>query len=329
MKRGSEGNRDTVLTFSEQVSLLSTLTPVAENCDTYTARLIQSGFDGFACWQQFSSSFCEPEEISLHKKCMAEIAKRRMSRPDGIAPYLFEQSGGHKSGVLDGEQGAKNHRNLVEKQSDPCDRRLRQIQKTSPSEYDERRQALWRAFEAKREAEISIHAPEISKTHRFTSSECTEFLLECLFDTLGPLGFEHDLLRSKKFFPVFSKPMHGLWDLSWSLKSDRNVRLLPAYGDKQVEPRIELDLTVALRSATSRGFVSVPIGFKHLDIMLIRYGAVVPGFDWAYSHFRHLAELKTIVVARVFLYSIIAPFIESRMAVELAALRKHKKPSGS
>lgn len=318
------------LSFLQQAQILSKLAPIADNASKYGDSLIDRSFNSFSAFEEFYSSFCSPEEFCARSALNIDMAKARLISPDGLMTRFFRLS--YDSPQNGGDARTSNSfaelsldkppsGSVPMRTADPCTLKVRALELQRDVRIANARRAMWARFQELRETEISLHSAKV-ELKPFDTTECAVFVQQCLSKYLEQYGFKYDEFRSRRFYPVFAKELSPGWDIIWSLKTDRNLRLLPAYGSEDVAPRIELDLNLFVRKKGTRGFIEIPVGFRSLNVMAIQYSLVVSGFDWAYTHFRTLPELDTIIRARVQLYAQVKDYIEPLLQAGLEHIVK-------
>ena len=81
-----------------------------------------------------------------------------------------------------------------------------------------------------------------------------------------------------------------------------------------------LDLRCYARSKGAKGYAHVPIGFKTLNLMVVRIQHLVPGFGWAYSFFNGIEELRTVLAAHASLYGLVGGDVENILSRALKSV---------
>jgi len=81
-----------------------------------------------------------------------------------------------------------------------------------------------------------------------------------------------------------------------------------------------LDLRCYARSKGAKGYAHVPIGFKTLNLMVVRIQHLVHGFGWAYSFFNGIEELRTVLAAHASLYGLVGGDVENILSRALKSI---------
>lgn len=284
------------LSYESQVLLLKALEPLASNVPSYMNAFEAAGFKSFLAWVDFEEQFCKVNELQEHRRCLQERSIQKLTSPDGLLSRQF-----------------------LEKEkinSDPCQIRRMKMEIENPAKVKSLRDKLHDDFIAYRLQEAHIY-PDAPTTG------CPNYLAfyrNILLDAFGPLGFELESDKLDSGIPAVRKSLTENWDLCWSSESDRTLKWWPPAKSKSVQKMSFLDLLCYLRRKGRFGRVNVPIGFKALDVVVLRIQHLLPGFAWAYSLFDGPEELRTVISAHAFMYMLVQEELELSLINGLHAL---------
>jgi hypothetical protein len=316
------------LSYGRQVDILSRLANLADRAEELSVQLQKAGFDSFVAYQSFLASFCEQTEKSGHQRYLIEVAKTEIGTPDRVSGFLAGRELGFRSPLLAAMRAERDRTNGVtfealtgpdiwKREIDPCARRMKRLEFSADPVVAERRRQMNLDRSRRREAEIAQHASERGQSFTFDSTGCSRFVAEVMESDLTPFEFAYDRRRSRRFFPVLSKPLTPSWDLCWSLHTDRNLRRMPRYQAMHGAWEIPLDACLYAASKGRRGNVDIPVGFTEWDAMEIAYTRLICGFEWAYGRYEGPQELETILKAHVELLKLTIPTVDSVLVSEL------------
>jgi hypothetical protein len=317
------------LSYARQVNILGKLTYLADRASELAASLQAAGFDSFVARRHFLDSFCEPTEQSTHERYLVEVAKTAIGTPDGISGFLRGREPGFRSPILAAMRAERDATNGVpydallgvdiwKREIDPCARRMMRLEFAADPVVSERRRQMDTDRRRRHAIEIARHVSDLARSFTFDPTGCSRLVAQAMQADLGSLGFEYDRRRSRPFSPVLSKRLTPSCDLCWSLRTDRNLQLMPRYQGADGSWRIPLDPCLYVAVKGRRGNLDIRPMFKESDTMVIRYTRAVAGFEWAYGNFESLEGLETILKAHATLLKLIAPAVVSDLVSELS-----------
>jgi hypothetical protein len=290
--------------------------------------LEQKGFETFRPWEMFISAFCDCRELATHQTYIKEEAKVRIGAPDGMPGHLTGKERGYMSPIIAAMRHERDiingvgytqisNRDLWKRYIDPCVRRLEKLQMQQDPIVQKRRDEMYAAFHRKRDQEITLHSSAHAVANIGEPESLARLCCASLEKNFASFGFARNDARSNKFLPVFSKSLTDEWDICISPESDRTFRLLSRTNLGDYESTVALNLRLYVCAKNYRRSVQIPLGFDFLDMMLIRYEFLVPGFAWAYSNFASAADIEVIAAAHATLYELVSNFLEPTLVTGL------------
>jgi hypothetical protein len=315
------------LSFQHANAICQEFVPIGDQVFDYIRRLKEAGFKAFLPRYAYIESFAEtPEELEIHRRCVVEIARERLARPwpmriydeelkhVWVSPYLQrlrverDKANGVPVDQLSGRYPGGE--SAWRREVDPCQRKLIQARVQQKVGYEAQWTAVLDAERRALEDEAARHATGLGKIpHTFDNKGRYVFFAAVMERDAVPLGFRYDKPKSRPNYPVFSKPMGDDWDLCWVVEEARAFFHSPLEG--HFAPFLEI------RGRNLRGTLAKAESGEFLHI---RHAGIVPGFGNGYWIFFDLDQLETVIKAHLYLYSLIAPIIESGIEKVLGAL---------
>jgi len=307
------------LTSEQAIALcraFATLPNLASNIED---RLGSINFSAWRPYCKFLESFGTEEEVRIHRTCVIEEARTRLSTPYPWHLTDTERAQIYQSPFLDGLRVERDRANGVpekdlskrydwggerawRREIDPCKRKQVYASVNHPDDYG----AIWHEMldEQRRwfESEVVVHATQISRRHTFDNAGRIALFKEAMAQYAGPLDFILDKRWSRPTCPVFSKKISANWNLALILDQPHMLTLTPFEGHATL-------ILILVRSDVKK------LGKSQVgDGIAIRYSLVILWFGNAYWQFYCQDELETIVKAYVCLYGMVAPVIEAACA---------------
>jgi hypothetical protein len=303
------------LTFEQKLAIIRALWPLGDRVWEFLDAMKGDGFAAFVPREQWIQSFAEgSKEIEGHHEFVREWAKYAFGL--GLAPLGFGEyrEHGFPSGLQrlreirdkrnDGVPEAELHQHFDQLECswrteiDVCRRRMRQ------SGHPPGTNAVQAKERAAIAAEASVHATRLSRGYAMWTMVLRDriaFSKRMLRGVLAPLGFRVDRNRSTFIAPVFAKAITPDWDLCFELVPD-GIFFDAVSGT--------FDCRLSLRAGRDLGSFDPDL---HLEI---RYFAILDALH-VYSGFTSIGELETVILARAFLYKLMAPGLEGILKAHL------------
>jgi hypothetical protein len=303
------------LSFDQANAVCREFLPAGDHVFDYMTRLREAGFEAFLPRHTYIESFAaNPEELEIHRRCVAEMVKERLARPWPMriydedfkqlyfSPYLQRlRAERDKSNGVPVDQLSSRYplgESAWRREVDPCQRRL--IQARQEDTYEARWTAMLELERRALEDEAARHATGLGKIpHTFDNKGRYVFFAAVMERDAAPLGFHFDKAKSRPHYPIFSKAITDDWHLCWAIEEARAFFHSPLEGS--FSPFLEI------RGHNLRGTLAKAESGEFLHI---RYAGVVPGFFNGYWKFFSLDQLETAIRAHLHLYSLMAPIIE-------------------
>jgi hypothetical protein len=314
------------LTFGQANAICREFLPIGDRIFDYMARLTEAAFEAFRPRHEFIESFAtNPEELAIHRRCVAETVKEWLARPWPMRVYDDDSKSLYFSPFLQRLREERDKANGVpvhqlssrypggesawRREVDPCQRRLIQAEVTRRDSYEARWTAMLDDERRTLEHEATRHASGLGRVpHTFDNKGRYVFFAAVMERDAASLGFHYDRPKSRPNYPVFSKAITEDWHLCWAIEEPRAFFHSPFEGT--FSPFLEI------RGCNLRGTLAKAESGESLHI---RYSIAVPGFFSGYWKFFDLDELETAIKAHLFLYSLMAPIIESGIKKVLMA----------
>lgn len=317
----------TSLSFEAQTELLSSLVPLGEGFVDRAEQMTAAGFASFEPLMTFQESFCSsPEDRTVHRRYMVELAKERLGNPPPYPHLRDEWASGYRSPFLTELRQARaragNSFETYDKSKpwlselSPCRFAEMQLNYTDPAEYDRRKRPFLEEQRRLRFREVDVHATELSSRFGPEKSDRLRLCRAVVAETYGRYGFQHDVARSTSACLVFSKPMVSIWSLCWVVDG---TRLLRPIGTRPQDQIGFLDIFLELRDPEVKGLSD---NSRHQSRFLripYNYAAPVDGLEWGYSRYETLPELETLIRANSFVYGMLNEFLERELLRALEA----------
>jgi hypothetical protein len=322
------------LSLDQANTLCREFLPIGEAVFDYVDRLQRAGFSAFVPHHDFIQSFCSSEEESdIHKRCLIESAKNLLGRPwpwslsVGPAekqllyqsPFIqrLSQERDTENGFPVSELPNRCPEQIWRIEIDPCQRRKAFNKINDRLAFDARWAAVQKEQRRRLESEAEHHATGLASNYKFHMQQRYAFFTAVMKKDAAALGFEFDHLKSRSYFPVFSKPISEEWDICWVLEEPKSFCFNFVSG--RFTPYLEIRSRNLIGSFEKR---------KVGEFLFIRHYMIVPGFFNAYGKFFKLEELETMIKAHLCLYSLMAPIIEMSAKRTLGGVVT-RRPEGS
>ncbi|MBN6746296.1 MULTISPECIES: hypothetical protein [Pseudomonadota] len=147
----------------------------------------------------------------------------------------------------------------------------------------------------------------------------SKYFESLLTEEFSRLGFSSNLAFSSTGFPVVSRHLCGPWHVCWSAENKRLLANWPRERSGDIARWNTLRLRCFLASESFKGEPSVDLSLRDSSFVTLRLGQVVNGFDWAYSQINGVEQLRIILAAYAYLYSLVCPTLEDEIIGFLAS----------
>ena len=301
------------LSFEQADRLCRTFLPLGDLVFDFMEQIQAAGFAAWLSRHKFIESFGTPEEAKIHRRCIAEIARERLGRPDSMpipdlkllyfSPFLqqLRKERDEANGVDTSQLSTRYPMGEAawRHEFDPCKRKQIFTRVNDAEAYDARWHAMLDEQRRCLEAEVEQHATGLAKAYTFDRDGRYAFFKAVMERDAAGLGFHYDRPKSRPNYPVFSKEVSEDWDLCWAIEDAKMFFFTPLEG--HFSPYLQV------RSRKLRGSLRKA---QPGEVLFLSYRLLVPAFGNAYWEFYALDELETMIKANLHLYGLAAPVIE-------------------
>ena len=289
------------LSFDQASTICEEFAPIGDLVFHHMRALADDGFEAFVPINEFIELFAaDAEELELHKKCVVELAKDDLTRPQPIP--IFDDSKVMKSPfILElKERYAAEHNEPAKyvdrTKIDPCLRRSDQLARSDPDAWQRR----WDGARAARKdhvtSEVRRHGSGLARKRALGMLDRAGFYRLAMERDASALGLK--LKRNRRLqMPIFSRPLNENWEVSFVVEEQGLFFQSPFSGS--------LDMSLEIRCASWRKDNVQPGKLLH-----IQYQRGVPGFFGGYNEFESLDELEVLIKAHLRLYELMSPILE-------------------
>jgi hypothetical protein len=286
-----------------------------------------AGLNSFRPLMEFEESFCQsPEQVSLHRQYMIELAKERLGN---APPYPFLRDtwvGGYRSPFLDHlrelraqagnsfESYDRSKRWLIE--LSPCKFNETELRYTQSAEHRRRKAPYLERRRELRLGEIARYSSGMSAQFGLGKKGRLRLARAVIEECLPPGEFKYDSWRATSSLLVFSKELSPKVSLCWLLDGNQ---LLKPIGIRPEDQIGYLDIALVLESRKIKGRPRDPAR-EHWLVISYNYAAPIDGLECEYGRFESLSELETLIRAHLFVYCSMAQSIEGCLSEGLEAL---------
>jgi hypothetical protein len=307
------------LSFEQANAVCWGLLPIGNALFDIMNRLREAGFAAWLPFHEFFESFVEnPEELEVHRNCVAELAKDSLARLRSFrvneeqrgrlyfSPFIqnLRDERDKMNGVSDNELSSIYSWEEVawRREIDPSQRRRVLASFNDKKMYD----TLWNAasemHRSRFKGEVTRHASGLSRAYAFDEEGRYAFLSAVMEREAAPFGFKVGKLRSRVNSPVFWKQVTEHWGFLWIFEDPDNIFFFNLF-EGRFRPTLKIG-NVALRHSENA---------ESGELLTIRYQGIIPGFYNAYLTYLNLDELETIIKAHLCLYGLMAPILEKAL----------------
>jgi hypothetical protein len=303
------------LSFEQANAICRSFVPVGDELFRYMARLREAGFEAFMPTHEFLESFAQsPDELDLHRRCLAEDAKERLGVPlirmsdeevkcIYVSPFLqrLRDERDRVNGVPVRQLSSTypGGQSVWRREVDPCRRKMIQTEINRRAVYEKQWTAVCNKKRRRLEIEASRYATDLARTQTFDRAGRYAFFSAVMERDSAGAGFRLDKRKSRPGYPIFSKAISDDWDLCWEIEDSQSF--FPSPFEGRFAPRL------GIRHRELRGSLAK---IQSGETLHIRYAGIIPGFFNGYWEFVDLAELETAIKAHLYFYSLMAPIIE-------------------
>jgi hypothetical protein len=279
-----------------------TLVRLGDSKKKLQQELEEAGFAAFLPYQEFIESFAKTSaEVDVHRSYAEESAKVALGHfvgGEGLyhSPLIAELvDAARTSPLLSDPLTAWIPRIHL----DPCVQNAMELKVRDNEEYQRRERVMLERREGRLRLEAQLHSTRLRDDYpsaMFTKGARFAFAVAVLQRELAPLGFAPARQDASKGLAIVRKPTWDGWETVWAL---RDVELFFFnFSSGKWLPIVAVEASRA-RSRTGDDLYAGVSG-------VVRYSALVEGFDTTYLSFQGLAELETAIVAHASLYRMLA-----------------------
>ncbi|NPU68287.1 hypothetical protein HL667_25025 [Bradyrhizobium sp. 83012] len=303
------------LDTNSQRRVLVELLALGERHWEFVATLQQAGWDVVDPRLDFEVSFAESEEErSEFRRYVVESTKISLANPN--IRFRLPEGEPHSTEYMDhlrrrrDEQFksslAPGQRPLWMNELDPCLRRMEQLRYADRAVFSRRFESVQAEEKQRRVHETARHASGMSREFSGELDRPARFYRAVMERETRPLGFTSDAGRSTSDRAVLSKELIDGWDLCLSPEP---LAWFPGRNDGQAVTILSLQ-DQHHRKPVERA--------KWDQVLIVEHTKLVRHFDHLYTRFASLDELEVILMARMYLLSLVIKDIEAGLLVGLA-----------
>jgi hypothetical protein len=296
-----------------QRKLLLELLPIAERCWEWTKALRQAGWSTMQPRIDLELSFADgEEETSQYKRTEIEVAKLWLANPNRrfyLAPgrpfvsiYLKDLQTRREEEIK--TYGKPEDLPLWMREGAGVFRKLGSLRHSQPAEFDRRFKAAEDERAERRVREIARFASGMSQDFDLKNGPAA-FYRAVLERESKPMHFAFDPERSAGDYIVFSRPLIEGWDLCLTPEP---LIWYPALQEGPAEVCLSVQAAGHRRRRPMKG------EFKWERIVILEYSPLVPHFALSYRRYKTLDELEIVIMAQMFLMSLVIDDIHAALA---------------
>ncbi len=300
-------NKFARLSMHEVQAICLALCPIGEMVPNFADKLAAQGLRAFIPFFRFPEIFAsDQQQVDVHRRCVVEEAKTRLSRPwpfrIGLRNESFYKSEflaqlaeirDKENGVPLKEVSSRYPGQIWRLELDPCQRAMALARVQEPSSYLTAELAARSETNTIRQREVALVAAHAPRRDAYVPEE---IYADCLRGDEFNLGLHLDESRSSGNWPVFTKRTTATWDICIVLE---NVEGFFASG--------VLELLIELRH---RDLCGPRRNDDQGLCMIVDYQRLLPGFLQAYRSFANADELRLDIRAHACLCSLLLPAME-------------------